>query len=156
MAEWAKAYQVFLPARDKKGVFWRPFKQGVEVQLKTKPFEPPKKLFFPPTEAIFSFSYDEWQISSQVPRDEKPFLLFGIRPCDLQGIKVIDQVFGQQDPYWIARIERTVLVSQPCTEAKDTCFCTWVGINPKEAKGADVSFIPLDGGWLFQPLTEKG
>jgi len=156
LTEWAKRYSLFVPVEEEKGVFWRLFEPGIKVELGLRPLEPPKRLFFPPTEVLLRFSYKERQILPEIPKDDTPLLVFGIRPCDLHGLKVLDQVLGQQDPYWKKRFVRAVFVSQPCTGAYDTCFCTWVGINPKEAKGADVSLVELNGGWLLQPLTERG
>ena len=38
----------------------------------------------------------------------------------------------------------------------DSCFCTAVATAPDDVKGADGLLTPVDGGYVFEPSTDKG
>lgn len=84
---------------------------------------PPKKLFFPPTEQMMRFRVAD----NEVVDDEvfaAPRIIFGLHPCDINGLLLMDNVFlrDYEDPYYKARRESTLIVGVSCTP-QESCFC---------------------------------
>jgi len=83
---------------------------------------PPKKYLIPFREEILYYSDGRYgQSQPHVPE----ILLFGVHPCDLEGIAYLDRVFldGLPDPCYAARRARLTLIGISC-EPDDFCFCT--------------------------------
>lgn len=83
---------------------------------------PPKKYLIPFKEDILNYQDGSYM---QVPSDLPDIVLFGLHPCDLEGISYLDQVFltERPDPNYRARRERLTLVGISC-QPDDFCFCT--------------------------------
>jgi sulfhydrogenase subunit beta (sulfur reductase) len=84
---------------------------------------PAKKWFFPPTETMMRFRVAD----NEVVDDEvyaPPRVLFGLHPCDVNSLLLMDNVFlGKYvDPYYRARRENTLVVGLSCMPT-ETCFC---------------------------------
>lgn len=117
---------------------------------------PPKKLFLPQKEALFSFQDNGQQIELQI--DERPTVIFGIHTCDLQSILLLDQVLSQNgaDQHYLARRANATLVSiecpEPCTEY---AFCkdmgTWI-----VPEGFDVHLTDLGHEYAVECGSDKG
>ncbi len=117
--------------------------------------ESPKDLFFPQSEVLFSYGPEGIGPAAEAAEQ----VLFGIRPCDLAALPLMDRVFGEgpfRDPTYLQRRERTVLVAQACGKPGAECFCTSFGLSPGHAAGADVMLYPRDGHYLASALTDAG
>lgn len=82
----------------------------------------PKKFFTPPKEKMFSFKNGEW-ITDEDDLDKKR-IIFGLHPCDIHGILILDRLFLEQypDPYYQRRRNNTAIIGLSC-EPDDKCFC---------------------------------
>ena len=85
------------------------------------------------------FSIDPMKLTDQ------PFCVFGIRPCDVRALTVMDQVFlaDPVDTFYKARREQAILVSLACHRPAQTCFCSVFGIDAAQPDGADEQFSEL-------------
>jgi len=113
-------------------------------------FLPPKVLFFPQSEELFTYSRDSKVIVVNPTADlEKERVLFGIRPCDLKALSILDFVFDGkfQDSHYVEKRRKTALIGVGCTEPQNTCFCSTFGINPISGEGSDIFLI--DNGEYF-------
>jgi ferredoxin len=55
-----------------------------------------------------------------------PQVLFGIRPCDLNGIKIMNEAFaeGHGDPNYLAKMEKSIIIGMECSKVCDKhAFC---------------------------------
>jgi sulfhydrogenase subunit beta (sulfur reductase) len=123
----------------------------------------PKGLFHPHSERMFEFSLakddPDAGIVKEVPKDYSPRVILGIRPCDAMAFRLDDANFDTtafQDPWWTMRRKATTLVGLACNQPCRSCFCTSVGTGPFDPSGLDALLIDVDGGFLFQAVTEKG
>ncbi|MBI5231937.1 MAG: 4Fe-4S dicluster domain-containing protein [Coriobacteriales bacterium] len=84
---------------------------------------PPKKHFMPPTESLMSFRVQDSEVVGE-ELDRTPRVLFGLHPCDINGLMLMDNVFlqGYEDPYYKARRESTLIVGLNCMP-HEGCFC---------------------------------
>ncbi|HHY95617.1 MAG TPA: sulfite reductase [Firmicutes bacterium] len=118
-----------------------------------------KELFFPQTEVMFRFQPSP-AAAIEVVEPTGQTVLFGIRPCDLAALGVLDALFlggDYQDAYYRGRRENTVLVGMACSQPDVTsCFCTAFGITPGSSEMADLMLYPGAGWYALEVLTAKG
>lgn len=120
--------------------------------------ESPKKIFFPQSEILFSFSKERGR---EVPkeRDNRQRVVFAMRPCDAAALLILDNVFDgadYKDPYYIEKRKNTVICSLGCNDPRSSCFCTGLGLGPYAKKGSDVFITDLGDDYLLEAVTEKG
>jgi len=117
---------------------------------------PPKKAFFPPVETLFTFD------SSLPPklttvREEAPFVLVGVHPCDLAAIDALDIAYAQPpaDARWRANRERAAVIGIECSAADEYCFCTTMGSDAAR-KPCDLFLTSIERGYLAEVRTAVG
>lgn len=115
----------------------------------------PKKFFFPQNETLLEFT-GEGKFTPKI--ESFPQVLFGIHPCDLNGIKILDEAFadGHGDPNYLSKRENTLIIGLDCNQLCDDhafCFKT----NSHEAKGGyDVMLHHGGSRFIAEIATEKG
>ncbi|MEF8798014.1 MAG: 4Fe-4S dicluster domain-containing protein [Candidatus Bipolaricaulota bacterium] len=103
---------------------------------------PVKTFFFPPKESVSRFPSGDFKPE----RDKRA--IFGLKQCDLASLKVLDQIFLDDeiiDPFYATRRQDTLLISSDCYETLDTCFCNKVEGQPFPKDGFDLNLIKLPG-----------
>ena len=80
-----------------------------------------------------------------------------MKACDIQGVKVLDNVFLSDpiDSFYAARREHGTIVAMACHEPEESCFCKAFGIDCAEP-AADVATWMVEGELYWKALTEKG
>jgi ferredoxin len=120
---------------------------------------PLKHFFFPETETILNYREKDGTVEIIFPQsDVKPSIILGIRPCDAQGVLLLDRVFLEDpvDPYYKERRDNSILVGLSCNEPDYSCFCTSVGGNPHSGTGLDMLWTELADKYYIEVMTEKG
>ncbi|MFZ7103905.1 MAG: 4Fe-4S dicluster domain-containing protein [Peptococcaceae bacterium] len=118
---------------------------------------PPKDLFFPQHEVLWKYQKVKKGlpvVEKAEPSPEKR-ILWGVRPCDAQSIKLLDKVFldkDYQDPYYQARRLNTLIISLVCREPGQNCFCR----EPFVTEGSDLMLVEMDDQYLMQIITPAG
>ncbi|MGD9107997.1 MAG: 4Fe-4S dicluster domain-containing protein [Gammaproteobacteria bacterium] len=129
---------------------------GREVMLNYVPtILSPKKFFFPQDEVFLEYTADG-KVDPKISAE--PLLLFGIRPCDLNAIKVLDEAFAESngDPNYLAKREKSVIVGIDCKKICDeNAFCYKVRAN-YAAGGCDVMLYEYGSDYLVESMTDKG
>jgi sulfhydrogenase subunit beta (sulfur reductase) len=157
----AQEYELIGPTEDDDLIRFLPIESSDELTLDyTNSVIPPKSLFFPPAESLFSFHKRgkeiELEATEPLNRDR---VVFGIRMCDVQSLSLLDHVFAEdsEDVYYQERRARTTLVALACpTPPRSSCFCTTFGIDPLSPEGSDVLLTDVDEVYLVDVPTEKG
>jgi ferredoxin len=83
-----------------------------------------------------------------LPRFEKKYAFFGIRPCDLASIRVLDKTMlapGSEDPVYKSRRKDAIFVVVNCTRAEANCFCASMGTGPQAESGYELSITEFPG-----------
>ncbi|MDO8987028.1 MAG: 4Fe-4S dicluster domain-containing protein, partial [Coriobacteriia bacterium] len=116
---------------------------------------PAKKLFFPPEEQMMRFRVAD----NEVVDDEvyaAPRVIFGLHPCDINALMLMDNVFlGEyEDPYYRTRRESTMLVGVSCTPT-DECFCNAWGTDEVHW-GFDIFLTDLGDRYFISVRSVKG
>jgi ferredoxin len=164
MPQWIhklSSYKIYAPV--KEGELWN-FKlidrpESVELNFSQTVLSP-KKIIFPQREVLLEFNSNENEVEvrENLP-DEKPSVIFGVRPCDARALTLTDKVFGGdfEDPYYWKRRKATALVGLACTPPpSENCFCLSVDGSPYSKDGLDILMTDLGDRYFLESLTEKG
>jgi sulfhydrogenase subunit beta (sulfur reductase) len=124
-----------------------------------RPVLPLKEVFFPPTESLFTVEKIGKQVKITETLPEGPQVVFGVRPCDARGAKVMDALYLEtppSDPYYARRRENTTLIGLACQDLGETCFCTRLGGSPDDPRDVDLMLTEMGDGYGVQVITDKG
>ena len=115
----------------------------------------PKKFLFPNWEQLFRFRLGG-SVLLEAETAAPPRVIFGMHPCDLHAVRVLDDCLfeGEADSAYRAKRAATILVGVDCVP-DEHCFCTSVGTD-RVACGFDLFLHRLDNGYLIQCGSAKG
>jgi len=114
---------------------------------------PVKEFLFPLRELAAVFP------EPQEPEKVGPFALFGLKACDLRAMEILDKVFAEEefeDPLYLARREKMLVISSDCTEPGESCFCNVLEGKPYAEDGYDLNVSPVEDGFIVQAGSQKG
>ncbi len=118
---------------------------------------PPKKYFFPTREALVKFELgDPSAMEAQIEHED--IILFGIRPCDINGVLLLDKVFydGHCDPNYLSKREHSIIIGIDCLAPCDEhSFCESVGSLEVDS-GYDMLLTDIGRGYVIDVVTAKG
>ena len=85
---------LYLPVKVSDQVNFRAWSQDAEVCLDTlKTVKSPKDAFFPQSENLYTCEKEGKNITIEPQAlQEKNFVVFGMKACDVQGVKVLDNI----------------------------------------------------------------
>lgn len=151
-------YQVFGPTWQDHMTRFTELKRGKEANLEFYNSQrPPKELFFPQSEKLFSYTREEREVRPEA--EGKKRVIFGLRPCDAKALSLLDKVFDApdyKDPYYVGKRENTIVCSLACNYPQISCFCLSFNGGPFSREGADILMVDLGGKYIFESVTPKG
>ena len=150
---------LFLPIKAAGQTNFGLWTENAEVDIDTlKTVKSGKDIFFPQSETLYKVRQEEgkFAIEGEAPR-QTPFVVFGIRGCDVRALAVLDKVFLSEpvDSYYAARRQMGTIVSQACGRPDTSCFCKVFGVDCAEPEGDVVTWL-MGEELYWQPKTEKG
>lgn len=155
----AENMDLFVPAKVAGQTNFALYTEETEVDLDTlKTVKSPKDVFFPQSENLYNVHrVDKKYKITPEERCNEDFVVFGMKACDIAGVKVLDKVFLSDpvDSYYAARRAHGTIVALACHEPEESCFCKVFGIDASEPD-ADVALWCVDGDYCWKALTEKG
>lgn len=158
-AAMAEAQDLFLPIRKCNQTNYGLWSEEAQVDLDTlKTVKSGKDCFFPQSETLYNCKKEEGKLSIDPAKlTDTPFVVFGMRACDVQGLKVLDNVFLNDpvDSFYAARREHGTVVAIACHEPEETCFCKVFGIDAANPT-ADVAAWFVGEDFYWKALTQKG
>ena len=159
LAAIAQVQDLIVPIKKAGQVNFGLWSEDAEVDLETlKSVKSPKDAFFPQSETLYSCYREGKKLSIQPEELQKqPFVLFGVKGCDVKGIEVLDRVFLAEpvDTFYQARRANGTNVAMACHEPEETCFCKVFGVDCAEPK-ADVAVWMTEESLYWKAMTEKG
>ncbi len=159
--DWSKEFTVFVPSRE-TGIATIAKWDGTDTSFLDwyrNTIVPPKAIFFPPMEELFSFQKDKQSYYIELPSSNgQKQLIFAIRPCDANAMTILDKTFEDtyEDPYYLSKRKNTVLVGLGCTRPYDSCFCTSLGSSPTDSANVDLMLTDIGDEFLVEGVTDKG
>ena len=155
----AEKNDLFLPVKTAGKTNFALWNAESEVDIDTlKTVKSPKDAFFPQSENLYTCGRVEGRLTiTPEERCAAPFVVFGVRACDVRAVAVLDKVFLSEpvDSYYAARREHGVIVSLACGRPETSCFCGTFGIDCADPEG-DVAAWLAGEHLYWQPRTEKG
>ena len=155
----AAQQELYLPVNISGQTNFAVWTEETEADLDTlKTVKSPKDMFFPQSETLYTVRRDHKKLSIEPEAlRSKKFVAFGMKACDIQGIKVLDKVFLAEpvDTFYRARREHGTIVALACHEPEETCFCKVFGVDCAEPD-ADVVMWAVGEDYCWKPVTEKG
>lgn len=159
LAAIAEKEDLFLPVKKADQTNYALWTEDAQVDLDTlKTVKSPKDCFFPQTETLYNTAMADGKLSIDPGKlVDRDFVIFGMRACDVQAVKVLDNVFLAEpvDTYYAARRKHAVMVALACHEPEETCFCKVFGIDAA-APAADVATWFVGEELYWKALTSKG
>ena len=117
-----------------------------------------KDFFFPQHEDLVAFKTRDKNIEIIDNRKQTtPYVVMGIRACDMKSFDVLDQVFLSDpvDTYYAERRKQGILITQACGRPEESCFCSNFDVDAANP-GGDIAIWITAATLFWQPLTEKG
>lgn len=155
----AEEQELYLPVKVSNQVNFAAWEKDAEVDLDTlKTVKSPKDAFFPQSENLYTVQKEGKKLSIEPEAlKEQKFVVFGMKACDVQGVKVLDNVFLSEpvDTFYSARREHGTIVAMACHEPEESCFCKAFGIDCA-SPDADVAVWMVEEELYWKALTEKG
>lgn len=93
------------------------------------------------------------------PTVRKPRIIMGAPNCDIQGLRLLDEIYLDKDfddLFYRVRRENTILISADCFEKQDHCHCTSYNVNPWSTEDADMAAILIGDMIILRVITQKG
>ncbi|MDO4944482.1 MAG: 4Fe-4S dicluster domain-containing protein [Ruminococcus sp.] len=151
--------ELFVPVKKANQVNFGLWDDEAEVSLETlKTVKSPKDVFFPQSETLYTCVKDGKKISIK-PEElaSRDFVVFGMKPCDVRAVDVLDRVFLTEpcDSFYKARRDHGTIVSLACGEPSVSCFCKAFGIDCTEPN-ADAAIWLTEDSLYWKAMTEKG
>jgi len=115
---------------------------------------PVKKYLFPPKEEQYRFSTREGFVEPEV--EEKRTVLFGVHPCDINAVALLDRVTSWKypDPKYRARRQRLIIVGVDCIP-DEYCFCLPMGSHTAD-EGFDLFLTDIGEEYFVQVGSSLG
>ncbi len=155
----AENSDLYLPVQNDGQTNFAAYSEDANVDLDTlKTVKSAKDAFFPQSETLYSCQREGKKLSiTPEALLDRPFVVFGMRACDVRGVAVLDKVFLSDpvDSFYAARREHGTMVAIACTAPEESCFCGAFSID-HTAPGADVDGIFVGDELCLTANTEKG
>ncbi len=131
LTELGNKYQIFAPAWDKrrKSVRFRNIKSVDEIVLDRQSDFSIKETFYPISQVMMYFQTDRIK---EAPDPDPRGILIIARPCDLNSIRRLDKIFGEngEPEYFYARLrEKVKFILLECRQGFEDCFCVSMDSN---------------------------
>lgn len=150
---------VYAPVEENDITLFKKVTKPADIHLSfTNTKVPPKNLLFKQTETLFKFTPGTKGDIQSVEIDNGTSVIFGIRPCDAKGFEILDCAFKGdfEDPYYLTKREKSVLVGLSCIKPCNNCFCTSLDDSPANSKSMDILLTDIGKKYLIEVETDKG
>ena len=149
-------FDVFVPIKKDKNYFYQDFKPGMKIDLDDyqNTLYSPKKFFYPFKENIFTYNKGKFKTNLKNKRKK---VIFGIRPCDMHGILILNKVFSKfyQDVYHFEKKKAVISIVINCDKAGEHCFCGSFGTNVIK-EGFDLIMTRDGDDYIVETGSKKG
>ncbi len=154
-----ESHAVVAPVDQGDFSLYRPIERGEQACLEyRRPARSAKEVFFPQNEALFYY-LERTQKGVEPSMPTAKTVLFGLPPCDLEGIKAQDRLFERgafHDSYYMKRRRSTLLIGLGCDEPEAGCFCHYFDIDRLAGPSADLFFVLVGDSYYISVNAAEG
>ena len=152
-----EGYKLVAPAWEDGKLVFKEIKNMDEMVISHElPYKSPKEFLFPQLERMMCFDTTG---GVTVEDQSEKTIVFGVKPCDLEALKVLKAVLAQgkfHDAWFVTRMEKTIFIGMGCSSEKPGCFCAQRGINRKYSSTCDVFLRDMGDHYKVEIITDKG
>lgn len=148
------------PKRSGDTIRYAPVSGSGEVELDyIQPVNSVKDVLFPCDDPLYRYNWSVDAVEFEPVSETEKTVVFGLRPCDLASVDLLDRVFTTgdfSDVQYRRRREHSVLVGMGCLRSAPSCLCRAFGVTPGASQGADMMVYETEEGYVAHSITEKG
>ncbi|MFA4905735.1 MAG: 4Fe-4S dicluster domain-containing protein [Candidatus Margulisiibacteriota bacterium] len=119
---------------------------------------PPKAYLYPQSEELLTYEFSGQGPKVQGKNLTKPRVLFGVHPCDLNAIFLMDKVWAEKNPdeNYLQKRQALTLVGVDCLKpcAPQAICLRMDGLNPRDR--FDIFLTDLGDNFIAEVATPKG
>ena len=149
---------VVAPVDDGQVLRWQHISRAAEVAERILPTAlPPRKYVLPTKETLFDYAWDG-AVSVNPRLDAEQVVLFGVPPCDLSALSLLDVIFAadHRDGHYFSRRERLLIIGKDCqAPCDDYAFCASMG-TLEAADGYDLFLTDIGDSYYIRIGTPAG
>jgi len=148
--------EVHAPVSRNGGFVFRRLQRWSEARLDyQRTILPLKKYFLPPRETLLRYTEPEGYQSCLEGLNRR-IVLFGVHPCDVYALNILDEVFAgpYPDPYFQGRRRNTVIIGIDCLP-DEYCFCSSMRADFVD-HGFDLFFYDIGDYYFTLVGTARG
>lgn len=154
---WMADFRVVAPVRENGLLQFKEIKSAEDAVISDEiTYKSPKEFLFPQVEKIMSFENGE---NLAVECEQQKTIIFGIRPCDLDALKVLNVIFTEGkyvDTYFARQLENTILIGKACISEKPGCFCSVRGTDKGYSSACDAFVLEDENHYYANVLSSAG
>jgi sulfhydrogenase subunit beta (sulfur reductase) len=151
------SYRVIAPVLKDNLLDYREIESSKDVDLSDNvPYKSPKEFLFPQIEKFLKF-HENGEISEE--SNLQKTVIFGVKPCDLEALKVLTAVFTQGkfvDTLYVNQLSQTILIGVGCEKEKPGCFCSQRGIDKSSSVECDIFLKDMGEYYIADIISENG
>ena len=158
----AEQFDVCGPVIKKRGqVVFQKIEQTEDIALDySSTMIGPRSLIYPPRQTLFTINRKTAQYKALVPEQNRKRIIFGIHPCDMHAITVLDRTFlGDFKDFYYQKLRKdTVTIVLNCNRACDEGFCASMGTGPflQVQEGFDLVLTADNQNYLIEFGSKRG
>ena len=117
---------------------------------------PPKGFLLPPKETLIKFELGEEPKAEPVV-EAKPVILFGVHPCDIKAIELLDAAFSgtNRDINYLSRRAKTTMIGVDCLNPNPNAFSASLGTATTDT-GFDLMLTDIGGSYVVAVGSSEG
>lgn len=162
MGSLAQTTPVYGPTEHRSFIIFKKISKPSELQLdyiSHFAMTAPRSFIYHPVETVLKFELNGSSLVEETVSDRQQ-IVFGVHPCDLSAINVLDKTFISTyvDSGYTRRRELSTLIGLNCSRVGPACFCSSMGTGPfyHQSKGCDLLLTDLGDKFLAEMMTDKG
>lgn len=130
---------------------------GQPLAFEENPLNPPTEYLLPGRETLFRYVQESGRYTFE-EEQPRPRLIFGIRPCDLRAVSVLDRIFGAdpRDNHYLSRRRSTLMAAMNCPKPLEGCRCSQLGSGPNVKDEYDLLITEIEQGYLVEAGSPAG
>jgi len=149
--------KLIAPVKKGKDVIFKEVKNPSEVVLNyTRTILPPKKFILKYRRERYSYDSQTFEVKDSISFSEKQ-VIFGVHPCDLHGLTILDQIYLNDfpDPRYLEIRRNTVLIGISCIP-DEWCFCMATGTAFPDGATWDLFLTDIGNSYFVSIGSDKG
>jgi sulfhydrogenase subunit beta (sulfur reductase) len=142
-------FELWTPLTEDGITQFQPYNNIDDIDCKRRTRSSLKSFFLPQRELMFQYSIGQDEALLEQTLPEGQTVIFGVKPCDARAMQLNarlllhDETNPNQDTYFQARLENTILIGFGCDQPGAACFCHAVGGDPFGRDGLDALITDL-------------